>query len=72
MQLQAGVCAHTEKHRIIARQKLSDSYESRIWLVGGSKFVPVLDHLWLGAGAGGQPITWSDYMRSREFVIPAV
>lgn len=35
----------------------------------GSDFVPVLDHLWHGAGAGGRPIRWSDYIASHQSVI---
>ncbi|KAB5591698.1 Oleate activated transcription factor 3 [Ceratobasidium theobromae] len=68
----AGICARTEKHRLLARHKLSDLSESTHWLIRGTIFVPVLDHLWLGAGAGGQPVKWSDYMLSRETVLPVV
>jgi hypothetical protein len=35
-----------------------------------SNFVYVLDDLWHGAAAGGRPIKWNDYVRSRETVLP--
>lgn len=38
----------------------------------GVDFVPVLDHLWHGAAVNGRPIKWSDYMRSREIMLPVV
>ncbi|ELU39714.1 fungal zn(2)-Cys(6) binuclear cluster domain-containing protein [Rhizoctonia solani AG-1 IA] len=53
-----------ENHRRITRSKLSDP------TTGGLDFVPVLDHLWHGAGLGGHAITWSDYLHSRETLIP--
>ncbi|KAF8741578.1 hypothetical protein RHS02_04280, partial [Rhizoctonia solani] len=38
-------------------------------------FVPVLDHLWLGAGLGGHPVTWNDYLntaqRSQRWIVIA-
>ncbi|CAE7188532.1 unnamed protein product [Rhizoctonia solani] len=65
-----GICARSEAHRQAVRQKLSVPKETRIWLTRASDFVPVLDHLWHGAGAHGHPVRWSDYMRSREAVLP--
>ncbi|KAF8686355.1 hypothetical protein RHS04_00149 [Rhizoctonia solani] len=59
-----GICARRENHRRITRSKLSDP------TTGGLDFVPVLDHLWHGAGLGGHAITWSDYLHSRETLIP--
>ena len=44
--------------------------ETRFWILRGSDFVPVLDHLWDGAGTGGRPVKWNDYMRSREAMLP--
>ncbi|KAB5591704.1 transcriptional regulatory protein [Ceratobasidium theobromae] len=70
--LMAGICARSEKHRKIAREQLLEVSESKIWLMSGVDFVPVLDHLWHGAAANGQPIKWSDYMRSRETMLPVV
>ncbi|KAG8757006.1 hypothetical protein FRC11_004848 [Ceratobasidium sp. 423] len=68
--LMAGICARNEKHRAIARKKLGDVCGTRLWLMRGADFVPVLDHLWHGAAAGGRPITWKDYLFSREVALP--
>ncbi|KAL5633972.1 hypothetical protein ACGC1H_005980 [Rhizoctonia solani] len=65
-----GVCARTEAQRVLVRDKLTNMSESRNWLVHGNIFVPVLKHLWTGAGAGGRPIKWEDYAFSRERVLP--
>lgn len=45
---------------------------TRFWLLRSVEFVPVLDDLWHGAAANGRPIKWSDYVRSREKVLPVV
>ncbi|CAE6436386.1 unnamed protein product [Rhizoctonia solani] len=66
----AGICARTEAHRALVRNKLTDHKEPKFWIMRASDFVPVLDHLWHGAGAGGRPVNWSDYMRSREAMLP--
>ncbi|QRV82608.1 cytochrome P450 family protein [Ceratobasidium sp. AG-Ba] len=66
----AGVCARSEKQRDTARAKLAATSNDGIWLLRGSDFVPVLDHLWHGAAADGKPIYWSDYVHSREFYLP--
>ncbi|CAE6423330.1 unnamed protein product [Rhizoctonia solani] len=66
----AGVCARTESQRTFIREKLANMSESRNWLVHGNIFVPVLEHLWTGAGAGGNPVRWEDYVRSRKEVLP--
>ncbi|CAE6489546.1 unnamed protein product [Rhizoctonia solani] len=68
--LMVGICARSEAHRKLARDKLSANNQTRLWLLRASDFVPVLDHLWHGAAAGGRPIKWSDYMRSRETMLP--
>ncbi|KAJ1305337.1 hypothetical protein OPQ81_000353 [Rhizoctonia solani] len=70
--LMAGICAIHEKHRRTVRNKLSNNSETKFWRMRGTDFVPVLDHLWHGAGSGGRPIKWSDYIRSREALIPLV
>lgn len=70
--LMVGICARSEAHRKIVREKLSTPNQSRLWLLRASDFIPVLDHLWHGAGADGRPIKWADYMRSREAVLPIV
>ncbi|KAL5633970.1 hypothetical protein ACGC1H_005978 [Rhizoctonia solani] len=67
-----GICACSEVHRKAVRDKLSAHQGTRFWLTRASDFVPVLDHLWHGAGADGRPIRWSDYMRSREAILPVV
>ncbi|CAE6487280.1 unnamed protein product [Rhizoctonia solani] len=68
----AGVCALTEAHRRIVRDKLEKPKEPKLWVMCGSDFIPVLDHLWHGAAADGRPVKWSDYMHSRETVLPTV
>ncbi|KAF8686354.1 hypothetical protein RHS04_00148 [Rhizoctonia solani] len=68
--LMVGICARNETHRKIARDKLLAPSESKLWLIRTADFVPVLDHLWHGTAANGNPIKWSDYMRSREAVLP--
>ncbi|CAE7212359.1 unnamed protein product [Rhizoctonia solani] len=68
--LTIGICARSETHRKLVRDKLSTHNEIRLWILRASDFVPVLDHLWHGAAAGGRPIKWSDYMRSREAALP--
>ncbi|KAF8686357.1 hypothetical protein RHS04_00145 [Rhizoctonia solani] len=67
-----GICAQSEKKRDIIRNRLSDAVETKLWMMRGSDFTPVLDHLWHGAGANGHPITWDDYIRSRETVLPVL
>ncbi|CAE6426531.1 unnamed protein product [Rhizoctonia solani] len=68
--LMAGICARNEKHRAIVRKRLGDVCGTRLWLMRGADFVPVLDHLWHGAAVGGHPITWRDYLFSREVALP--
>ncbi|CAE7186262.1 unnamed protein product [Rhizoctonia solani] len=68
--LMVGICAQSEKHRDIARKKLSSTSETKFWMLQGVDFVPVLDHLWHGAGSDGRPVTWGDYVRSREAMLP--
>ncbi|CAE6450801.1 unnamed protein product [Rhizoctonia solani] len=66
----AGLGARYEKHRSIVREKLL-SYEGlRVWLFRGSDFSRILEHLWHGAGAGGVPVMWIDYVQSRRAVAP--
>ncbi|CAE6451185.1 unnamed protein product [Rhizoctonia solani] len=67
-----GICARSEAHRKVVRDKISSHNVTRFWMVRASDFAPVLDHLWHGAAAGGRPIKWSDYMRSREEMLPIV
>ncbi|KDN40034.1 hypothetical protein RSAG8_08355, partial [Rhizoctonia solani AG-8 WAC10335] len=69
--LMAGICSQNEKHRAIVRKKLGDICGTRLWLMRGTDFVPVLDHLWHGAAADGRPITWGDYL-SREIALPVI
>ncbi|CAE6460530.1 hypothetical protein ACGC1H_005974 [Rhizoctonia solani] len=68
----AGICARKEAHRRIVRDTMAGTKEPKFWLMRGSDFVPVLDHLWHGAGAGGRPVQWIDYMRSREATLPVI
>ncbi|QRW20880.1 Fungal specific transcription factor domain [Rhizoctonia solani] len=66
----AGICARNEVHRRLVREKLLASHETKLWIMRASDFVPVLENLWHGAAVGGSPIKWSDYMRSRQTVLP--
>ncbi|CAE6475436.1 unnamed protein product [Rhizoctonia solani] len=70
--LVVGICAHREKHRRIVWDKMSDKIETRFWKIQVEEFVPVLDHLWHGAGSGGHPVKWCDYVYSREALMPVV
>lgn len=68
----AGVTARQEKHRAILRGKLASEAIRRghTLALRGSDFIPVLDHLWHGAGSEGRPIMWEDYVQSRRMVLP--
>ncbi|CAE7229863.1 unnamed protein product [Rhizoctonia solani] len=66
----AGVCTNDEKQRAFVRERLSNAFNHERWLLPGCEFVPVLDHLWHGAAANGQPFRWSDYIRSRQVALP--
>ncbi|CAE6437070.1 unnamed protein product [Rhizoctonia solani] len=68
----AGICAIRESHRKIVHDKLSSNSETKFWRLRGTDFVPVLDHLWHGAGSDGRPIKWTDYIHSREVLFPIV
>ncbi|ELU41621.1 fungal zn(2)-Cys(6) binuclear cluster domain-containing protein [Rhizoctonia solani AG-1 IA] len=66
----AGICSRTEKQRKIVRTRLGCVDETRMWSFRSAEIVPVLDHLWLGAGMGGQPVTWNNYFHSRRTALP--
>ncbi|KAG8735956.1 hypothetical protein FRC10_009960, partial [Ceratobasidium sp. 414] len=66
----AGACARSEKQRAVARRRLGEISQDTPWMIRGSDFVPVLDHLWHGAAANGQPIHWGDYASSRRAALP--
>ncbi|CUA68594.1 hypothetical protein RSOLAG22IIIB_07968 [Rhizoctonia solani] len=65
-----GLAAKYEKHRAIVHKKLLSFKGSHVWLFHGLEFGRVLEHLWYGVGAGGAPVTWDDYVRSRNAVAP--
>ncbi|CAE6433684.1 unnamed protein product [Rhizoctonia solani] len=65
-----GIGARCEQHRSIVRKKLASFKGSHIWTFRGPKFAQILEHLWQSAGAGGAPVTWEDYVRSRCIVAP--
>ncbi|KAJ1305533.1 hypothetical protein OPQ81_000539 [Rhizoctonia solani] len=65
----AGIGARSEKYRSLIRQKLLSFKDTRVWLFRGPQFSKVLDHLWHGVGAGGGPVLWDDYIRSRCAVV---
>ncbi|CUA68650.1 hypothetical protein RSOLAG22IIIB_08025 [Rhizoctonia solani] len=66
----AGLGARYEKHRAIVREKLLSFEGLRVWLFRGPDFSRILEHLWHGTAAGGAPVTWVDYIRSRCAVAP--
>ncbi|KAG8766480.1 hypothetical protein FRC12_006864 [Ceratobasidium sp. 428] len=66
----AGICARTEKQRVVIRGYLEETCNHELWILKASDFVPVLDHLWHGAAANGQPVRWSDYAYSRQVALP--
>ncbi|CEL54147.1 hypothetical protein RSOLAG1IB_06858 [Rhizoctonia solani AG-1 IB] len=66
----AGACTRSEKQRALARERLLDSFDNECWPLPGCEMVPVLDHLWHGAAANGQPFRWSDYITSRQIAVP--
>ncbi|QRW11203.1 Fungal specific transcription factor domain [Ceratobasidium sp. AG-Ba] len=67
---EAGAAARLEKHRATIRSKLISARGDSLWVLPGSDAVSVLDHLWHGAGAGGAPTTWEDYVSSRLEALP--
>ncbi|CAE6401201.1 hypothetical protein ACGC1H_001931 [Rhizoctonia solani] len=66
----AGICSRTEKQRRLVRERLGCVTETQFWLFRNPRIVSVLDHLWLGVGAGGAPIRWNDYIHSRCTMLP--
>ncbi|CAE6435720.1 unnamed protein product [Rhizoctonia solani] len=68
----AGICASSSCQRALVREQLATVSMMRLWLMRGRDFVPVLEHLWQGAAAEGNPIKWRDYLDSREAVLPVV
>ncbi|KAF8594324.1 hypothetical protein BDV93DRAFT_529378 [Ceratobasidium sp. AG-I] len=68
--LVAGAAARHEKHRAVLRSNIVLSKDERVWILRGDGFVPVLDHLWHGAGSNGRPTTWDDYANSRRVALP--
>ncbi|KAF8594955.1 hypothetical protein BDV93DRAFT_564900 [Ceratobasidium sp. AG-I] len=66
----AGAAARQEKHRAVVRIKIIASRGERFWVLPGADFVPVLDHLWHGAGVNGSSTTWDDYVNSRCAMLP--
>ncbi|KAG8777535.1 hypothetical protein FRC12_000322 [Ceratobasidium sp. 428] len=65
-----GVAAQYEHQRATVRDKLESFSGIRVWLCRGTDLVPVLDHLWHGVGRDGGAVTWEDYVRSRNVVLP--
>ncbi|KEP47343.1 fungal Zn(2)-cys(6) binuclear cluster domain protein [Rhizoctonia solani 123E] len=65
-----GLAARYERHRCIVHEKLLSFKGTRVWLFHGVEFGRILEHLWYGVGAGGGPVTWDDYVRSRCAVVP--
>ncbi|QRW20885.1 Fungal specific transcription factor domain [Rhizoctonia solani] len=68
--LMIGICARSEDHRKIVREKLSTCNNNKIWILRAPDFIPVLEHLWYGGTADDRPIYWIDYVLSRETMLP--
>ncbi|QRW10504.1 Fungal specific transcription factor domain [Ceratobasidium sp. AG-Ba] len=66
----AGIASRLEHHRELMRKKIAISRDENVWCIRGADFVPVLDHLWHGAGVGGVGVTWEDYMTARCIMLP--
>ncbi|KAF8594948.1 hypothetical protein BDV93DRAFT_564895 [Ceratobasidium sp. AG-I] len=66
----AAAATRHESHRAFLRTKVHAARNENIWILRGADFVPVLDHLWHGVGAGGAPVRWDDYVDSRCAVLP--
>ncbi|CAE6365235.1 unnamed protein product [Rhizoctonia solani] len=65
-----GLGARYEKHRSMVRDRLLSFKGARVWFFRGPEFSLVLEHLWHGAGAGGAPVIWDDYIQSRRIMLP--
>ncbi|EUC60500.1 fungal Zn(2)-cys(6) binuclear cluster domain protein [Rhizoctonia solani AG-3 Rhs1AP] len=70
--LMAGICARDDSQRTLVRDRLATVSTTRLWMMRGRDFLPVLEHLWQGAAAKGHPVKWGDYLDSREAVLPVV
>ncbi|KAJ1305340.1 hypothetical protein OPQ81_000356 [Rhizoctonia solani] len=68
----AGICARCDSQRKLVRDRLAVVSTTRLWLMRGRDFLPVLEHLWQGTAAEGRPVKWSDYLDSREVVLPVM
>ncbi|QRW20884.1 Fungal specific transcription factor domain [Rhizoctonia solani] len=68
--LMVGICARNESDREKIRKKLVSISETKLWMMQIFSYVPILDDLWNGAAFGGRPVKWSDYIRSKEMVLP--
>ncbi|CAE6388982.1 unnamed protein product, partial [Rhizoctonia solani] len=66
----AGIAARLEKQRIRVYEKLNSFLDPRAWLLRGPQFNRALYHLWHSTGAGGKAVTWDDYIRARDTVMP--
>ncbi|QRW11216.1 Fungal specific transcription factor domain [Ceratobasidium sp. AG-Ba] len=67
--LLAAICARSEGDRRTFRAAISIAARSKSWLLKGTEFTPVVDHLWHGAAANGAPVTWDDYVNARRAVM---
>ncbi|CUA73188.1 hypothetical protein RSOLAG22IIIB_05190 [Rhizoctonia solani] len=68
----AGICARADDQRALVRDQLVTVSTTRLWMMRGRDFLPVLEHLWQGATAGTRSVKWGDYLDSREAVLPVV
>ncbi|QRV96316.1 Fungal specific transcription factor domain [Ceratobasidium sp. AG-Ba] len=67
--LLACIAAKSETDRSRYCAVVSQVGHKHSWLLKGVEFASVLDHLWHGAGANGEPVTWDDYLDSRRAVV---
>ncbi|QRW20075.1 Fungal Zn(2)-Cys(6) binuclear cluster domain [Rhizoctonia solani] len=68
--LKAGVAARLERQRAVVCKKLFLITGSHPWAPEGPQLGLFLYRLWHSAGAGGGPVTWDDYVQSRQAVAP--
>ncbi|KAJ1305398.1 hypothetical protein OPQ81_000413 [Rhizoctonia solani] len=70
----AGIAARRETHRAVLRSKLTGEMVRKVnvFIIRGSDFAAVLDHLWHGVGSQGRPVTWDNYVQSPCAVLPVV
>ncbi|CAE6506785.1 unnamed protein product [Rhizoctonia solani] len=68
--LVASVCTPSEKHRAELRNAFVKVEKSLPWLFRAMDYKSLVDHLWHGAAAGGNPVRWEDFIEARRATMP--